>query len=107
MTAVDKISPWLRPAYERAVENKYPVNRWALVAVIQKHTKTSPIMVNVYPHPTKKQALADLRKTKADFDSYSKGITVLALRVRPLLDQEWFDRENLRINHVDIPEAPE
>lgn len=106
MTAVDKIFPWLRPAYARAVENKYPVNRWALVVVFEKHTKTRPIVVNVFPYPTKKEALAHRRRTKADFDSYSKGITVLALRVRPLLDQEWFDRENLRINHVEIPEAP-
>lgn len=71
-------------------------NKWALVVVAEWPSRTRPIVVNVYGYPTKKEAESHQRKTKKAAKDFQGK--VIAVRVRPIIDDEFLEEETRKIN---------
>lgn len=70
-------------------------NKWVCVVVFKYPSKTNPVVVNVYGYPTKKEAVAHqyrAKKTAREAGFYDED-RVIAIRVRPIIDDEFLAAE--------------
>lgn len=68
-----------------------PPDQWALITVYEAPTKTKPIIVNCYAYSTKAKAEARRRQVIRDQRQWPAPGRIIALRVRPVLDEGVFE----------------